>query len=233
MPLALSLVPIDRQFDGCRSVMFVACNVCPRMHVAWEHHEPLCSVAMLLGRKDSFDRYLTGLRLDAHRRGQRSAVFPTSRASAACLWSTALARKFRRAGADFDAIGVVGCESAVKTVSQVFPDKRIVQLVSVEGIANFTLRTAWPLTVEITAAAQIPREGHPCRRLACHRAKTDGGRATRRDRMIGILLQNAARFGPPRTPVSLAPWAARSRARAPHSGVFGVYPFRSAFRLVL
>ena len=103
--------------------------------------------------------YLRALQLDAERRGQRSGVFRTSRASAACLWSTALARKFRRAGAGFDAIGVVGCESAVRTVSQVFPDKPVVQLVRVEGIANFTLRTAWPLTVEITAAAQIPREG--------------------------------------------------------------------------
>lgn len=159
MPLALSVVPIDRQFDGCRSVMFVACNVCPRMHFAWEHHERLCSVGILLGRADSFDRHLTGLRLDAQRRGQHSAVFRTSRASAACLWSTPLARKFGRAGADYEAIGVVGCESAVRTVSQVFPTKRIVQLVRVEGIANFTLRTAWSLTVEITAAAQIPWEG--------------------------------------------------------------------------
>ena len=159
MPLALSLVPIDRQFDGCRSVMFVACNVCPRMHFAWEHHERLFSPAMLLGREDSFDRHLKELQLDAERRGQRSGVFRTSRASAACLWSTALARKFRRAGAGFDAIGVVGCESAVRTVSQVFPDKRVVQLVRVEGIANFTLRTTWPLTVEIIAATQIPREG--------------------------------------------------------------------------
>jgi hypothetical protein len=159
MPLALSLVPIDRQFDGCRSVMFVACNVCPRMHVARAHHEPLLSVAMLFGRKDSFDRYLTALQLDVRRRGLRSAVFRTSRASAACVWSVALARTFSRAGADYDAIGVVGCESAVRTVSQVFPDKRIVQLVRVEGIANFTLRTAWPLRVDITAAAQIPLEG--------------------------------------------------------------------------
>jgi len=159
MPLALSLVPIDRQFDGCRSVMFVACNVCPRMHFAWEHHERLFSPAMLLGREDSFNRYLRALQLDAERRGHRSGVFRTSRASAACLWSTALARKFRRAGAGFDAIGVVGCESAVRTVSQVFPDKPVVQLVRVEGIANFTLRTTWPLTVEIIAATQIPKEG--------------------------------------------------------------------------
>ena len=66
MPLALSLVPIDRQFDGCRSVMFVACNVCPRMHFAWEHHERLFSPAMLLGREDSFrppsERAATGRR---------------------------------------------------------------------------------------------------------------------------------------------------------------------------
>ena len=66
MPLALSLVPIDGQFDGCRSVMFVACIVCPRMHFAWEHHELLLSPAMLLGREDSFSRYLRALQLAAH-----------------------------------------------------------------------------------------------------------------------------------------------------------------------
>jgi len=156
MPLALSPVPIARQFDGCRSVMFVACNICPRMHFAWENHEPLFSAAMLLGKEDSFQRYLQGLQRDAQGRGQRSALFRTSSTTAACLWSTALAKKFRRAGAGYEAIGVIGCESAVKTVAQIFPDKRIVQLVRVEGIANFTLRTGWPLRVEIIAAAQIP-----------------------------------------------------------------------------
>ena len=156
MPLALRPIPLDRQFDGCRSVMFVACNVCPRMHFAWEHHEPLFSPAMLLGRANSFKRYLTSLQRDTQARGLRSAVFRTSSAAAACLWSTALGEKFRRAGADYDAFGVVGCESAVKTVSQIFPDRRIVQLVRVEGIANFTLRTRWPLTVEVVAAAKVP-----------------------------------------------------------------------------
>jgi hypothetical protein len=156
MPLALSLVPVERQFDGCRSVLFVGCNVCPRMHFAWKHQQPLFSPATLLGREDAFSRYLTGLQRDAQGRGQRSAVFRTSSAAAACLWSTALARRFRRAGADHEAFGVVGCESAVRTVRQIFPDKRIVQLVRVEGIANFTLRTVWPLTVELTAASTVP-----------------------------------------------------------------------------
>jgi len=156
MPLALSLVPVDRQFDGCRSVMFVACNVCPRMHFAWEHHEPLISPAVLLGRENSFKRHLTTLQRDTQGRGQRSTVFRTSFGTAACLWSTALGRRFRRAGADHDAFGVVGCESAVRTVSQIFPDRRVVQLVRVEGIANLTLRTTWPLTVELTAGSRVP-----------------------------------------------------------------------------
>jgi hypothetical protein len=156
MPLALSLVPVDRQFVGCRSVMFVACHVCPRMHFAWEHHEPLFSPAMLLGRGSAFRRYLTALQRDTAARGQRSALFRTSSMAAACLWSTALVEKFCRAGANYDAFGVVGCESAVKTVSQVFPDRRIVQLVRVEGVANFTLRNRWPLTVEVAAAANVP-----------------------------------------------------------------------------
>jgi hypothetical protein len=159
MPLALSLVPIEGQFDGCGSVMFVPCNVCPRMHFAWEHHEPLFSPAMLLGRGGSFRRYLAELERSARARGLRSAVLRTSPAAAACLWSTAQVQKLRRAGADYQAFGVVGCESAVRTVSQVFPDRRVVQLVRVEGIANFTLRSVWPLTVELAAASRVRSDG--------------------------------------------------------------------------
>jgi hypothetical protein len=159
MPLALRLVPLDRQFDGCHSVMFVACHVCPRMHFAWERHEPLFSPAMLFGRKNAFCRHLAALQRDARARGQRSALFRTSSTAAACLWSTGLGEKFRRAGAGFEAFGVVGCESAVKTVSQIFPDRRIVQLVRVEGVANFTLRNRWPLTVEVAGAAKVPMNG--------------------------------------------------------------------------
>ena len=156
MPLALSLVPVERQFDGCRSVMFVGCNVCPRMHLAWKHHRPLFSPAMLLGKEDDLSRHLAGLRRDAEGRGQRSAGFRAPSASAACLWSASLARRFRRAGADHEAFGVIGCESAVRTVRQIFPDRRVVQLVRVEGIANFTLRAVWPLTVELAAGSTVP-----------------------------------------------------------------------------
>lgn len=158
MPLALSIVPVDRQFDGCRSVMFVACHVCPRMHFAWEHREPLFSPAMLFGKQSSFNRYLTDLKRDLQERGRRSSLFRTSSMAAACLWSTSLVTKFRHAGADYEAFGVIGCESAVKTVSQIFPERRVVQLVRVEGIANFTLRNRRLLTVEIAAATKVPME---------------------------------------------------------------------------
>jgi hypothetical protein len=156
MPLALSLVPVQGQFDGCRSVMFVACKVCPRMHFAWERREPIFSPAMLLGKADGFQLYLDGLRRDACGRGQQSEVFKTPSTAAACLWSTGQGEKFRRDGAGYEAIGVIGCDSAVRTVAQIFPDKLIVQLVRVEGIANFTLRNRWPLTVEIVAAGRVP-----------------------------------------------------------------------------
>lgn len=156
MPLALSLIPLDGQFDGNRSVMFVACNVCPRMHFAWELNEPVFSLAMLLGKKSSFVRYLTKLQQRASERGQRSAVFPAPSTSAACLWSHDLVERFRRAGADYEAFGVIGCESAVRTVTQVFSNRPVVQLARVKGIANFTLRMRWPLTVEIVAAAKVP-----------------------------------------------------------------------------
>ena len=156
MPLAVSPVPVGNRFDRARAVLFVACNVCPRMHLAWTNREPLFRWTSVFGRADSFTKHVKTLQLEAVRSGKRSAVFRTPSTTPMCLWSRDLAKRFTREADGYDAIGVIGCESAVRTVAQACPGKQLEQLVRVEGIANFTLQKRLPLEVRILAASRVP-----------------------------------------------------------------------------
>ncbi len=156
MPLALELLPLGSQLAGRSAVLFVACSICPRIHVQHRAAEPLYSWRTLLGRKDAFHRYMTAQVASARASGIDAAWHRTSTLSAACLWTEADGATFRKEAALFDAVAVVGCESAVATIKRLAPDKPIAQLAKVTGVANFSLRSRWPFTVEIVAAESVP-----------------------------------------------------------------------------
>ncbi len=156
MPLALELVPLGSQFAGKKAVLFVACPICPRMHIQHLAGEPLYSWGTALGKRDAFHRHMTSLVERARAAGATAAWHRTPALSAACLWTEADCERLRRKAQAFDAVGVVGCESAAATVARAAPGKAIAQLARVTGIANFTLRARLLLRYDIVAAASVP-----------------------------------------------------------------------------
>ncbi len=156
MPLALELLPLGSQLAGSSAVLFVACSICPRIHVQYHAGEALYSWRSAFGRKDAFHRQMTAQVERARASGVAAAWHRTSALSAACLWSESDGARFRRQVAFFDAVAVVGCESAVATIKRLAPDKPIAQLAKVLGVANFSLRNRLPFTIEIVAAENVP-----------------------------------------------------------------------------
>jgi hypothetical protein len=156
MPLALELVQPGSRFAGRKAVLFVACPICPRMHVQHRAGEPLYSWRTVLGAKDAFDRHMISLVQGVRASGASADWHRTSGLLPACLWTEADGRKLRDRARAFDAVGVVGCESAVATVARFVSGKPVVQLAKVTGIANLTLRSRFPLRCEIVAGETIP-----------------------------------------------------------------------------
>jgi hypothetical protein len=156
MPLAMELQPLGSQLAGSSAVLFVACSICPRMHVQHRASEPLYSWRTLLGRKDAFDRYMEMQVASAQASGVAAAWHRTSPLSAACLWTEDDGARFRKKAALFDALAVIGCESAVATIKRLAPHKPVAQLAKVVGVANFSLRRRWPITLEIVGAESVP-----------------------------------------------------------------------------
>ena len=156
MPLALELVPPGSRFAGRKAVLFVACPICPRMQVQHRAGEPLYSWRTLFGLEDAFRRHMASLVQSIRATGAASDWHRTSALLPACLWTEEDGRKLQERARTFDAIGVVGCESALATVVRFAPGTPVVQLAKVTGIANLTLRSRFPLRCEIVAGETIP-----------------------------------------------------------------------------
>jgi hypothetical protein len=159
MPLALKPKEIKTEFDNNKSVLIIACSVCPKMCLAAQNNKPYFS---LLGsdRENAFQEYLRGMRNQLAQKGIASAFFKAPVDTPMCLWPLKNRRKITRLADNHDAIAVVGCDSALATVksSLATNDKNIVQMMDVAGIANFISRISFPFNIhlETTTDKEIP-----------------------------------------------------------------------------
>jgi hypothetical protein len=155
MPLALKPKEIKTEFDGNKSVLIVACNVCPKMCLAAEQRKPYFS---LLGRsKDNpLKTYLQGIRSLLAHKGISSALFKAPIDTPMCLWPLKSRRKLAEYARNYDAVAVVGCDSATATAkdSIASPDKNVIQMMDVAGIANFISRISFPFNIYLEAATE-------------------------------------------------------------------------------
>jgi hypothetical protein len=70
---------------------------------------------------DAFGRHVRSLETQARSEGLGSARLKTSPTSAMCLWSDRERRALNRKAQKFEAVAVVGCDSAVLTARRAVP----------------------------------------------------------------------------------------------------------------
>jgi hypothetical protein len=154
MPIALKLLHPGNRFDAYRSVLVAPCGVCPGMCLAAESGRPY--IDLLRGAKqDCFTEWVGGIRAALGSRGISTAVF---RAPAwtpmMCLWPAGVRERLSRESGKFDAVAVIGCESAAATVTGAvdLPAEAVVQLAETRGIANFKMEFYPPFRIGLAGS---------------------------------------------------------------------------------
>jgi len=158
MPLFLESLEIDDKFKTCRSVLFVSCDVCPKMCISVKNNVPYLDPFRFGKGKDFFSEYIGGLRKSLEIRGIKTGMFRKPALNAMmCLWPERLRDKLSKKSNGYDAVAVIGCDSATYTVRDSIKDFKveIVQLMSVEGVANFKTVIGFPFTLKL----EIPNSG--------------------------------------------------------------------------
>jgi len=124
------------------------------MCLSVEKKEPYFSISRLLRKKDFFSEFIATRREALEREKIHTDCFKTPFLSAMmCLWPENLRIQLMRQAEHFDAVAVIGCQSAVRTVTAATSalNVRIVPMMEEHGVANFKAEIHFPFTMELSA----------------------------------------------------------------------------------
>ncbi len=163
MPIYMQPAPIDSSMYLSDSVLFVICEVCPKMCMSVEQNRPYFSLSRLFGKKDFFDDYIAGLRNSFEDQKLHTGVFRNQKLnSMMCLWPQKQRDILSEYSKKFQTIAVIGCQSAVFTVKDSVRSRniKIYPMMRVEGVANFKSRIKIPalFKLEKTEGEYIVKE---------------------------------------------------------------------------
>lgn len=152
MPVHLEPLDIFADLENFRSVLVVSCPVCPPMCVAMQQNSPFIEFFKSGLKTGAFEDYIQSIRKPLEQRGVRTGAYsihtPTPMM---CLWTEWQRSRFLKRARDYEAVVVLGCDSAAYTAQEVLKDSncQVIQGMEMVGTTNATLKVRFPLTVEL------------------------------------------------------------------------------------
>ena len=144
MPIHFEDLDVTHELKGVRSALIVPCNMCPAVTVSVRKNKPFMQLFKSLLRSPPFEEYLESLQVQLENKGVASKVFRSRLYHHwfMCMWPEAQQKKLRKIAEKYDAVIVLGCESATVTVHHAISSTgcRVIEGMKVSGIMNAKLK---------------------------------------------------------------------------------------------
>jgi hypothetical protein len=171
MPLHLEPRDVAAELSDAHSVLIVTCPVCAPVSLAVEKDAPLIQLFKRGIKTQAYEDFVRAMRDQLEQRGVRSGVFCAYRPTPTmCLWTEGQHKRLRKRAKKYDAVVIMGCESAAYTAQQALAgsDCRVVQGMTTVGITNATMKYRFPFTLNLTDKALVELGKAPGHRQADH-----------------------------------------------------------------
>jgi hypothetical protein len=152
MPIYLEPIDVTSELETVGSVLIVSCMMCPPMSVAMQKKKPLLDLFKYGFRSKPYDDYLASIREPLEKRGVRTGVYAkVAPWPFVCLWTEGQRKRLRKRALDYEAVLVLGCNSAMSTVEDVLKDTdcKIIPGMRMKGIVNATTKVRLPFKVDL------------------------------------------------------------------------------------
>ena len=152
MPVHLEPLDVSSDLENFRSVLIVSCPVCPPMCLAMQQNSPFIEFFKRGLKTGAFEDYIQSIRKPLEQRGVRTGAYsihvPTPMM---CLWTEWQRGRFLKRASDYEAVLVLGCDSATHAVQEVLKntDCQVIQGMQMIGTTNATLKVRFPLKIEL------------------------------------------------------------------------------------
>ena len=139
MPIHFEDVDVTSKVEGLRSALIVPCNLCPAVTVAVREKRPFLRFHRSLVKSAPFEEYLGRLQTRLRENGVSTKVFRSNLYHQwfMCMWTSRRRKKLEKQAKNYDAVIVLGCDSATETVREVVPaEVKVIEGMKTAGIMN-------------------------------------------------------------------------------------------------
>lgn len=160
MPLHFKDLDVVSQAGGIRSALIVPCHMCPAVTVADRENKPFMQLFTSLLKSGPFEDYLMELQHRLNEKGVSTKIFRSHfyHQWFMCMWTSGRQKKLGEYAKQFEAVIVLGCDSATETVRHAVGSHncRVIEGMELVGIMNAKLTFKLPCSISFADCKVIP-----------------------------------------------------------------------------
>jgi hypothetical protein len=173
MPFSFKVNDDISEYAQFKSVLIVPCRFCPAASSAVKNNKPYFEFLRRFLKTDSYERYIDSLKSSLEERGIRTGVFRSRliHQFVLCMWTSGRRKKFLDRAREYEALIVLGCETAVQTVRDSVESSscKVVQGLETEGVMSIKPRFHLPcnLSLELQSITPLLLRKEPSKEADC------------------------------------------------------------------
>ena len=160
MPIHFEDLDVFSEVSGLSSALIVPCNMCPAATVAVRKKKPFMQFFRSFLKSLPFEEYLLDFQSRLREYGVNSKIFRSNLYHQwfMCMWTSAQRKKLQTIAKQYEAVIVLGCDSATETVRDAVKSSecKVIEGMKVTGIMNATLKFHLPGNVSFENCRTIP-----------------------------------------------------------------------------
>ena len=160
MPIHFNDVDLDSEVSGLKSALIVPCIMCPAVTVSIREKQPLMKLFRSIFKSVPFEQYLKALQSRLGDKGIKADIFNSRLYQHwfLCMWSSARRKKLQRHAQRYEAVIVLGCDSATKTARDAIPstDCKVIEGMKVGGLTNAKMKISFPANISFEDVKIVP-----------------------------------------------------------------------------
>ncbi|MHC4738044.1 MAG: hypothetical protein ACYS9Y_03975 [Planctomycetota bacterium] len=160
MPIHLDDLDITSEVEGLGSSLIVACNMCAGASLAMKENKPFFQLFGSLLKSPPLERHIRKLQSQLRQKGVKTKWFKGGIVQQffLCLWTSKQRSKLQKCAKKYEAVVVLGCDSAIETVrdSVKGTDCNVIKGMEVAGIMNTKPKFHLPCNISFEENKIIP-----------------------------------------------------------------------------
>ncbi len=160
MPVYLKEIHEFEKLAQFEKILIIPCRFCPAASLAISSKKPYVEVFRHLLQTAAYERYIETMKAELEKRGKRADVFKSRlpHQFVVCMWTGRRRAMLRKRAKKYDALVVLGCEAAVRTIADSLGalSVPVVQGMRTEGIMSILPRFQWPGNITLQLNSITP-----------------------------------------------------------------------------